>query len=148
MLLLESPDKTLRRIVRFAKLDPDHNLSLEDRYIYIIYGHYPPYIGQTGCITGPRSVMRRYKEHLRKAKTLENYFTGVRYRRVRGLFQFGKLPSLARVMAREGPSKFSIFPVQRVEEDAVADVLETRGIRLMGWVLNKQFPFHGLDQAY
>ena len=67
---------------------------------------------------------------------------------MRGLFQFSKLPSLARVIDREGPSRFSIVPVQRVPEDAIAAMMETRWIRLMGWVLNKQLPFQGLDQAY
>ena len=66
-LLLDSPDRALRRIVRLAKLSPLHDLSDVDRFIYVIYGHYPPYIGQTGCISGPRSPMQRYKEHLRKA---------------------------------------------------------------------------------
>ena len=147
-LLLDSPDRHLRRIVRLAKLSPLMDLSIQDRFIYIIYGHYPPYIGQTGCISGPRSLMQRYKEHLRKSKTLVNYFSGIRYRRIRGLFQYGRLPSLAGVMAREGPSNFGIVPVQRVPDDQVGDILESKWIKVQGMVLNRQLPFHGMDRHY
>ena len=92
--------------------------------------------------------MHRYKEHLRRARTLAIFFTGVRFRRVRGLFQFGKLPSLARLMAREGPGAFSIVAVEKVPANVRGTIPETKWINLLGMVLNRQLPFNGLDRLY
>ena len=92
--------------------------------------------------------MQRYKEHLRRARTLAIFFTGVRFRRVRGLFQFGKLPSRARLMAREGPDTFSIVPVEKMPENVRGTIPETKWINFLGMVLNHQLPFNGLDRLY
>ena len=55
---------------------------------------------------------------------------------------------MARVLARQGPSNFGIVPVQRVPEDQVGDILESKWIRVQGMVLNRQLPFHGMDRHY
>ena len=49
--------------------------------------------------------MQRYKEHLRRAKALNKHFQGPKRRRYRKLFAFGKLHSLARLLARNGPAR-------------------------------------------
>lgn len=90
--------------------------------------------------------MQRYKEHLQKAKALRYFFTGLKYRRVKGLYSSGKFPSLARLMARDGPGGFSMVPVERVPAGADASIPETHWIKRMGVTLNRQLPFGGPDR--
>ena len=77
-------------------------------------GPHTPYVGQTCRISGLRSLLARYRAHVRAARVLKNYFIGIRHRRVRGLMAFGKLPSLARVLAKHGPACMAMLGVQHV----------------------------------
>ena len=90
LLLQDAPDQKLRRLARLTRLPLDYDLDNEDRIIYVLWGPFPCYVGQTGCITGERSPFARYIEHVRKAKSLRNHFTSKRFRRVQGLLGFGK----------------------------------------------------------
>ena len=78
------------------------------------YGAHFPF---TGCISGLRMPIERYREHVRKAKALRNHFCGQQFRRIRGLLGIGKLPSLSRLLAREGPQAVSILPVETLPVD-------------------------------
>ena len=87
-----------------------------NRLIYVMCGPYPQYVGQTGCITGVRFLFARYREHLRAARALTNHFLGLRHRRVKSMMSFGKLPSLARMMAKHGPAPVTIVGLQTVPD--------------------------------
>ena len=145
-LLHRSPDRTLQRIARLSRLPHDWDLDEPDRLIYVMCGPHPPYVGQTGCITGPRSLLARYREHLRAARVLKNHFIGLRHRRVRGLMAFGKLPSLARVLAKHGPACMTMLGVQRVPPMVHGGQPERWWVRALSPTLNKRLPFGGLDQ--
>ena len=82
--------------------------------MYTICGPYPPYVGQTWCFQNQRSCMEHYREHLQKTRSLANHFSGIRHRKIRAAMGFGKLASLARMLAREGPSRFTIVALQDV----------------------------------
>ena len=145
-LLHRSPDRTLQRIARLSRLPHDWDLDEPDRLIYVMCGPHPPYVGQTGCITGLRSLLARYREHLRAARVLKNHFIGLRHRRVRGLMAFGKLPSLARVLAKHGPACMTMLGVQRVPPMVHGGQPERWWVRALSPTLNKRLPFGGLDQ--
>lgn len=113
-----------------------------------MYSPHAPYVGQTGCISGPGSLMDRFKEHISKAKTLKAFFTSTRYRPARNLMGFGKMPSLARLMAREGPASFSILGVEKVPRNVHGGILERSWFHRVGTNLNQVEPFGGLDRLY
>ena len=58
--------------------------------------------------------MQRSREHQAKGKALKNHYTGRRHRRIRAAMGLGKLPSLAQMLAREGPRRVMIVVLQRV----------------------------------
>ena len=146
LLLINSPDRDIQRIVRLAQIPQYFDLDEKDRLIYVILGPHPPYVGQTGCITGPRSLMQRYREHLRSVRVLKNHFMGIKYRRVKALFGFGKTPSLASLLARQGVSYSTILPVQRVPPKIHGGAPERKWVQMLGITLNKRLPFGGLDR--
>ena len=43
MLLSEAPDYKLRRLARLTRLPPDSDLTMEDRFIYVLWGPFPFY---------------------------------------------------------------------------------------------------------
>ena len=124
ILLSEAPDYKIRRLARLTRLPLDSDLTMEDCFIYVLWGLFPFYVVQTGCISHLRTPLERYREHVRKAKALRNHFCGQQFWRVRGLLGFGKLPSLSRLLAREGPQAVSILPVEKVPEDIHGGVQE------------------------
>ena len=73
-MLHDAPCPRLRRIARLARLPLSAPLSQEDVFIYVLIGPCLPYIGQTGCIKGPRAPIKRYAEHLCKGRALKNIF--------------------------------------------------------------------------
>ena len=107
-VLSDFPHRTLQRIARLATLPLDWDIDKPDRLIYVMCGPYPTYVGQTGCITGVRSLFARYREHVRAARALANHFLGLRHRQVKCMMSFGKLPSLARMVAKHGPPPVTI----------------------------------------
>ena len=109
-------------------------------------GPYPPYVGQTGCITGFRSLFARYREHLRAARALTNHFLGLRHRRVKSMMSFGKLPSLARMMARHGPAPVTIVGLQTVPDHQHGGQRERWWARVLAPTLNRVLPFGGIDR--
>ena len=145
-LLLKCPDRRLRRIARLSQLADFEDLNEEDRFIDVICGPFAPYVGQTGRITTARSLMQRYKEHLRRAKALNKHFQGPKRRRYRKLFAFGKLPSLERLLARNGPAPATIFPLQKVRPDTHGGQPERWWVRVLAPTLNKVLPFGGTDR--
>lgn len=114
--------------------------------IYVILGPHPPYVGETGCITGPRPLMQRYQEHLQSVRVLKNHFMGIKYCRVKALFGFGKTLSLAALLARQGVSYSTILPVQRVPPNIHGGAPERKWVQMVGIMLNKRLPFGGLDR--
>ena len=144
--LLKCLDRRLRRIARLSHLADFEDLNEEDRFIYVISGPFAPYVGQTGCITTAWSLMQRYKEHLSRAKALNKHFQGPKRRRYRKLFAFGKLHSLGRLLARNGPAPATIFPLQKVKPDTHGGQLERWWVRVLAPTLNKVLPFGGLDR--
>ena len=134
-LLRSCPDRQIQRIVKYSKLPLDFNLDGEDRLIYIIYGHCAPYVGQTGCIVGPRSLLQRFRKHIRKAKRLKNLFTGLRHRRAIANWSTKCMPSLAKFMARDGPARFSIMAVERVPRGLHGGVIERRWVQSLAVTL-------------
>ena len=145
-LLHSSPDRQLQRIARLSKLPSDFDLDQPGRFIYAVYGRYPPYIGQTGCISSLRSVAERYREHLAKAKRLRNHYGAVRYRRPKGFSGFGRMPSLARLMAREGPGGFSVMAIEAVPSHIHGGLPERSWVNALGTTTNQRLPFGGLEQ--
>ena len=139
-LLKDTPDRQLQRLARLSRILLDFDLDSLDSMIYIIYSSHAPYVGQTGCISGPRSLMDRFKEHVSKTKLLKAFFTSTRYRRARNLMGFGKMPSLARLMAREGPAFFSIMGVERVPRNINGGILERSWFHRVGVNLNQVEP--------
>ena len=144
--LLKCPDRRRRRIARLSQLADFEDSNEEDRFIYVICGPFAPYVGQTGCITAARSLMQRYKDHLKRAKTLNKHFQGPKRRRYRKLFALGKLPSLARLVARNGPAPATIFPLQKVKPDTHGGQPERWWVRVLAPTLNKVLPFGGTDR--
>jgi hypothetical protein len=47
--LANAPDHRLRRIARLSRLPLDSDLTIPGKYIYVICGRAPPYVGLTGC---------------------------------------------------------------------------------------------------
>ena len=116
-LIHESPDRTLHRSARLAKLPPKFWLILEEgRFTCVIFGQILPYVRQTGCITDIRSVLARFKEHLAKAKMLRNHLVAMRFGRSTPPMGFSSTPSLSRCLARNGPAGVSDVAVERVPE--------------------------------
>ena len=147
MLLSTCPDRQIQRIVRLSKLPLDFDLAGEDRLIYIIYGHCPPYVGPTGRITGPWRLLQRFREHIRKAKRLKNLFTGLRHRRAIANWSTKCMPSLAKFMARDGPTRFSIMGVKIVPKGLHGGVPERRWVQTLAITTNGRMPFGGLDRV-
>ena len=145
-LLLKCPDHRLRRIARLSHLADFEDLNEEDPFIYIFCGPFAPYVGQTGCITAARSLMQRSKEQLRGAKALNKHFKGPKRRRYRKLFAFANLPSLARLLAQNGPAPATIFPLQKVKPDTHRGQPERWWVRGLAPTLNKVLPFGGTDR--
>ena len=143
-LLCDAKDSRLRRIARLAKLPLTWRLDEVGSWVYTICGPYPPYVGQTGCFQNQRSCMERYREHLQKARSLANHFSGIRHRKIRAAMGFGKLPSLARMLAREGPSRVTIVALQDVANKQ-AGAVERWWNTVLGQTLNQVTPFGGID---
>ena len=94
----------LRRISRLAKLQADAPLSTDQVVIYAMLGPWSPYVGQLGAIEAPRPPLKRWNEHMNRAKALVAKVLGQRHRRLRMFKGFGKTPSLPRVLAMHGPA--------------------------------------------
>ena len=90
--------------------------------------------------------MERYREHLRRAKSLKRHFQGKKKRRMHALCSFGKLPSLAQVLSREGAARASILGLQLVPETTHAGGPERWWIHVLSPTLNQVLPFGGLDR--
>ena len=144
LLLTDAKDSRLRRIARLAKLPLTWRLDEVGSWVYTVCGPYPPYVGQTGCFQNQRSCLDRYREHLQKAKALANHFSGIRHRKIRVAMGFGKLPSLARMLAREGPARVTIVALQDVA-DKQAGAIERWWNTVLGQTLNQVTPFGGID---
>ena len=144
LLLRDAKDTRLRRIARLAKLPLTWCLDEVGSWVYTICGPYPPYVGQTGCFKNTRSCLDRYREHLQKAKSPANHFSGIRHRKIRAATGFGKLPSLARMLAREGPSRVTIVALQDVANKQ-AGAVERWWNTVLGQTLNQVTPFGGID---
>ena len=81
-LVSNAKDARLRRIARLAQMPLIWDLGDVGAWVHTICGPYPPYVGQTGGITQHRSLLETYEEHLQKAKSLKNQYTGLRHRKI------------------------------------------------------------------
>ena len=136
-LLKDCPDARLRRAVRLSRLPLDTPLTIEDTWIYVMVGAFPPYVGQVGFLQGPRAPLERYKEHLSRAKSLRKLFLGNRHRRMRCQLGFGKTPSLSRVLARVGGHQASMVLLQKVDPPREAFNVESHFDSVLAPTLNQ-----------
>ena len=68
-LLSQSPDRMPQRIARPVRLPLDWDIDKSNTLTYVMCRPYPPYVGQTGCVKGVKSLFTRYCEHLRAARS-------------------------------------------------------------------------------
>ena len=145
-LLADAPCPRLRRIARLARLPLDTSLSTKDVYIYVLVGPCLPYIGQTGYTYGPRALIKRYAEHLRKARMLRNIFLGTRHRRLRGHLGFGKTPGLSHTVARLGGHRITVVLVELVKNPRETGQREAFWERILSPNLSLVTPMHKVDR--
>ena len=98
-LLATSPDARLRRVARLAKLPVDTPIDTDQIVIYAILGPWSPYMGQLGAKEQPRPPIKRWSEHVSRAKALASKYMGQKHRKLHMFKGFGKTPSLGRVLA-------------------------------------------------
>ena len=65
-LLSNAKDAKVRRIARLAQMSLTWDVRELGASVYTICGPYPPYVGQTWCVTQQRSLLDTYKKHLQK----------------------------------------------------------------------------------
>ena len=145
VMLQHAPHGSSRILARLAKLPLSWDPRQPARLIYVVYGPFPPYVGQTSCVNEPRSLLDCYRENLRRAHFLQKHSQGCRICRVRGLCSFGKLPCLTKVLAHEGVARVSILGLQLVPEHTHAGGPEGWWVHVLSPTLNQVLPFGGLD---
>ena len=144
-LLRLSPDSKLARIARLSLVEDGFDLTTPACVVYAVCGPFPTYVGQCGAIEGVRPLIERFREHCEKARALRNHYMGCHGKRRSGAIKQGELPSLARVLARHGCHKVTIFPLERVTDENASE-RERFWERVLSPTLNQKIPYGGVDR--
>ena len=143
-LLARSPDRKLARIAWLSTVNIEYNLTKPGCVIYAVCGPFPTYVGQCGAIHGERPLIDRFREHCKKARAIRNHYVGKHCKRRAGAIRQGKLPSLARVLARHGSHNVTIVPLEQVSSSEACE-RERFWDRVLSPTLNQKVPYGGLD---